>query len=136
MSYLDSDFNVFLEKSLTSTSSSSALDFDADVESIDAGKVKSGVLRSVDGKTVFDLDGSLNSWNDGLINRVEIGKFDDGEYGLRIRDRDGNLLLDFTGTRNLIQSPSGRLQADFGEAEQIRAYDQTNLRAIFGKIRE
>lgn len=131
MSYLDNDFNVFLDKFYQPSSSITALDFDADVESFDASKVVSGILRSTDGRTAVDLDKSLFSVNDGLIDRVEVGKFDDGEYGLRIRDREGNILVDITGTKNLLQSADQKMQLDLTD-KQFRVFDQFNLRILLG----
>jgi hypothetical protein len=132
VSYLDNNFDPFLEK-ISDSFTPTTVDQDALIESLNASKLNSGVVQSVDKRTSMDLDNSLYTVNDGLINRVEMGQFDDGEYGLRIRDRDGNLLIDITGTKNLLQSADGKFQIDLTN-KQLRVYDQFNLRVLLGLL--
>lgn len=132
MSYLDSDFNIFLDKPLSNQSDMTALDFDAQIDSISADKINSGTMQSPGGRTSLDLDEGSFVSNDGLINRVELGKTQDGGYGLIIRDEQGNVIFNFTGQVNLIQSRTGKMQFDFDE-EQARWYDNLYVRILIGK---
>jgi hypothetical protein len=133
VSYLDNGFDLFLDKTSPPSGEVSAIDQDAITDSISGSKISSGTISSNDGRSNLNLDDSLYSVSDGLVNRVEMGQFDDGEYGLRIRDRDGNLLIDITGTRNLLQSADGKFQIDLTD-KQLRVYDQFNLRVLLGLL--
>ena len=57
---------------------------------------------------------------------------EDGGIGLRIREKDGNELLNITGDRNIMQSRTKKMQLDLDE-EQARWYDEINLRIMIGK---
>lgn len=134
MSYLDSGFDAFFEKPLgLNNSQFSSIDQDVMLSPISANKIQDGVMSSSDNRTQLDLNSSLYTVSDGMVSRVQLGKFSDGEYGLRIFDRDGNVLIDITGENNLIQSPDGKLQLDLTR-KQLRAYDENNLRALFGEL--
>lgn len=89
-------------------------------------------MASENGRTAVDLDNGSILFGDGLVDRVRLGKMDDGSYGLVIKDTEGNVLLNITGETNLIQSKTGKMQIDLTE-EQARWYDELNLRILIGK---
>ncbi len=134
MNYLDTQFNDNLERDLFPVSGQlSSLDMDSVTQSLDIGKLTTtGSLKSSDGRLAFDLEGNTYIVNDGTIERVRLGRMDDGSYGLRIQDKDGNVILNITGETNLLQSSNGHMQLDL-TAEQMRIYDETNLRILLGK---
>jgi len=133
MSFLDSNFDPYLEKIVdTGSSEQSNQDFDALVDSFSGNKVVGGVLTSANGRSAYNLDDGTFIVNDGLAERARLGVMEDGGIGLRIRDKDGNELLNITGDRNIIQSKTKKMQIDLDE-EQARWYDEINLRILIGK---
>ena len=133
MSYLDSGFDPFLEKVADpGTAEISNQDYDALIDSLTGNKIVGGAISSVNQKMVFNLSDGTFIVNDGLSERIRLGFMENGEIGLRIRDKDGNELLNITGDRNIIQSRTGKMQLDLDE-EQARWYDEINLRILIGK---
>ncbi len=134
MSYLDSDFTASLQRDLfPGPTILSSLDLDAVTSSLDASKIASnGPINSADRTSVFDLNAGTYTVNDGTVERIRLGRMDDGSYGLIIKDKDGNIILNITGDNNLIQSSNGHMQLDL-LAEQLRVYDEANLRILLGK---
>lgn len=133
MSYLDQGYDPFLDRSVVSeTRETSALDTEAILQGVGAEQILSkGSINSVDGLMKYDLDNTIFKVNDGTIDRVLLGKFEDGEIGLRIFDKEGNKLFDMSGETNLIQSSDGRMQLDLTD-KQLRVFDETNLRVLIG----
>jgi hypothetical protein len=134
MSYTDLGYDDFLDRSISETSNELS---DFDVNSL-LGKVSgneissTGIIRSQEQRVSFDLDKELFSVNDGTIDRVLLGKFDDGEYGLRIFDRDNNRILDITGTSNVIKSSDEKMTIDLTN-NNIIVRDETNTpRVLIG----
>lgn len=134
MDYTDSGFNQLLERPFDNGAPGevSSLDYDALLESISADKIQGGTFTSQTNQNTLNLDTGTQVINDGTRERIRIGLMEDGSYGLRVQDQDGNILINITGTTNLIQSANGHVQFDLTE-EQIRIYDETKLRALFGK---
>lgn len=133
MSYLDSGFDPYLEKIADpGTSEVSNQDYDALIDSLSANKLVGGSITSVNQKAVFSLDDGTLIFSDGLAERVRLGFMENGEIGLRIRDKDSNELFNITGDRNVLQSKTGKMQIDLDE-EQARWYDEVNLRILIGK---
>lgn len=134
MSYLDSGFDSNMEKlpQVSGSGELSSLDFDAILQDITANKLVGGTVSSVDKTMAMNLDAGVFTVNDGLIDRVQLGRIEGGQYGLVIRDSDGNEIFRITGDKNLIQSKTGKMQIDLDE-EQARWYDETNLRILIGK---
>lgn len=96
-SFLDAGFNNFLVREFPQASSSqrdllSEDDFDSLVEGISGSKITSGTSRSKDNRLKINWDDSLLSFSDGLNDVVQIGVFDDGTSGVRIRDARGNMV--------------------------------------------
>lgn len=133
--YLDENFETNMERviDLGSPTEYSDIDFDAIIDSISASKILGGTMASNDGRTSLALDDGTFLSSDGLIDRVRLGKMDDGSYGLIIKDREGNVLFNITGETNLIQSKTGKMQIDLTE-EQARWYDDLYLRIGIGKF--
>ena len=133
MSYLNNNFSVFLEKNMDTPVELSNQDYDATTNSIDASKIVGGVVSSTDNKTQFDLNNNTYIINDGLAERVRLGIMEDGEYGIRIKDKDGNVLMNVTASEAILQGPLKRLQIDLIK-DQIRVFDDVNLRGLIGVL--
>lgn len=117
----------------TGISTIESIDTDILLEGISGQNILSdGSIKSVNERFDINLSGNTMAINDGVVERVRLGEMEDGEVGLRITDRDGNVLINITGSTNLIQSKTGKMQLDLDE-EQARWYDDKNLRIIVGK---
>lgn len=99
---------------------------------ISGSKVQGGVMETADGKTQLNLEQGFFGVNDGATQVVRLGVQEDGTIGLVIKDREGNVLLQFTGEVNVIQSPNQNFQADFNE-ERIVAKENGKTLALFGR---
>lgn len=136
MSYIDSGFNRFLEKPVrqeTGFRELDAMDTEQLIGDISGGKIIGGLLRSQDGKTSVNLDTGAFVVNDGRVERVRLGKQEDGTIGIVVRDDDDNVLIQITGETNFIQSPTGNLLIDFDE-ERVLVKDETGTpRILLGK---
>jgi len=134
MNYLDLGYDEFLSKIPPAPSGElDPLQQDQFSPEISGSKVQGGVMQTSDGKTVLDLEQGFFGVNDGAEQIVRLGVQEDGSIGLMIKNREGKLLLRFTGDINLIQSPNEHFQADFNE-ERILAKDQGGTPiALFGK---
>lgn len=135
MSYLDIGYNQFFDKSLIKKRETlSTIDAETYFDGIGAESlISSGTIFSQDKRLAMNLSENNFQVNDGTVERIELGKFDDDEYGLRVKDRDGNVLINITGTDNILQSPDGKMQIDLTN-KQIRVYDDSNLRVIMGEF--
>lgn len=133
MSYLDRGYNEYLEQSIIPQEIEySDLDIDMLFDSLGGQKIaSSGSIESQDRRLSLNLGDNLFAINDGTVDRVKMGKFEDGEYGLRIYDREGNVLMDITGTKNLIQSSDASMQLDLTD-KQFRVYEGNILRILMG----
>ena len=115
MSYVDIGFNEQLIREDTPSQTGQQLDalqFDKDVQEF-SGSRMTGVLQSSSGRTRLNLDEDFFVSSDGVIDRVRLGKQDDGSYGLVIKDENGNVLMNMTGLVNILQSSSKHMQVDF-----------------------
>lgn len=133
-SYLDSGFNDYLQREIMPpTNSLTSIDIDSLFEGIDASKIfSSGPIKSSDGRLAWDLEQNSYVVSDGQGERVRLGKMENGEYGLRIKDQNGNVLMNITGVENILQSSDGKMIIDFIKAN-IRIFDDHNLRTIVGR---
>jgi hypothetical protein len=131
--YQEAGYNVFIENPVFVTQGElSDLDAEALLGNISANKILgTGSISSQDGRLALNLGDNLFKVNDGTRDRVKFGLFEDGEYGLRIYDRDGNTLVDITGSNNLIQSSDGSMQLDMSD-KQFRVYEGNVLRVLLG----
>lgn len=135
MSYIDTGYDEFFERSIASpVEELQSIDADVVLEGISGQSILSdGSIESNNGKLAINLNKNSFSINDGVVERIRLGQTDDGEYGLIIKDREGNVLFNITSTSNLIQSSDGKMQLDLTD-KQFRVYDDDNLRAIFGEV--
>lgn len=135
MTYNESGYDEYMDRSLVSTQAQfSDLDMDTVFDGVSGNKIlPNGVISGIDGRVKFDLDNEVFVVNDGVRDRVKLGRFDDGEYGLRIEDADGNSLMDVTSSNNIFKSSDGKMEIDLTN-NQIRVYDDSNLRVIIGKV--
>lgn len=96
-SFLDAGFNNFLVREFPQASSSqrdllTEEDFDSLVQGVSGNKITSGISRSKDNRLKVNWDDGILSFSDGLNDVVQIGAFDDGTSGIRIRDARGNMV--------------------------------------------
>jgi len=135
MSYLDNGYDKWLEKTIINSQIEySDMDTDALIGNLSGSKILStGTIMSQDRKIQLNLDKNMFVVNDGTIDRLKMGKFDDGEYGIRIYDAKGNEIINITGTNNIIQSSDKLMQLDLS-AKQFRVYDGRNLRVLLGEL--
>lgn len=135
MSYVNSGYDQYFDKSIIGTSTQiSNIDADILLSEIDASSLtSSGSIKSNNNRLTLDLSDETFAVNDGTIERIRIGAFEDGEYGMRIVDKSGNILFNITGTTNLVQSPDQKMQLDL-TGKQLRVYDDKNLRVLLGEL--
>jgi hypothetical protein len=136
MAYQDIGFDEFLNRTPIAPQQSGALDAaetDNYLPQVSGSKIQGGQLTSPDGRTTVDLEAGLFKVSDGVQDIVQLGKIADDEIGIIIKDRNGNILLQFTGDTNLMQSPNKAFQANFND-ERLLAYNEQGVPvALFGK---
>lgn len=132
MSYLDLGFNenLSLANTVDQPQQMDPLAFEQLTPQIPGAKL-SGLIQSQDGRVKLDLDNNSLIISDGVVEAVRLGKLSDGTYGLLIKDKNGNKLMQM-GDINFIQSPTGAFKADF-DAENITASENETPIALFGK---
>jgi hypothetical protein len=130
--YTDIGFSSLMEREIPPSTDPSSIDLDAQIETMTAEKIRGGVLSSQDSRTQIGLDSGTYIVNDGVRERIRIGLMEDGTYGFRIQDKDGNQIMNINGENNIMQSVTGKMQIDL-TAEQLRFYDENNLRILIGK---
>ena len=81
----------------------------------------------------MNLDEDTFIVTDGVVERVRLGKQTDGSYGLLIKDENDNILMQITGTKNLLQSPSTNLSIDFNEEQLLIKNDGGTPIILLGK---
>jgi hypothetical protein len=138
MTYLDSGFNQFFQRQLGSSltggsGSISQYDFESQYLGLSANQIKSGVLSSRDGNLSLDLDEGIFIVTDGAVERIRLGKTEDGSYGLIVRDESGNTILQFTGDVNIIKSPDNSLELNFDNTQIIVRSVAGLIKVLIGK---
>lgn len=135
MAYNDLGYSEFFDRSIVQpTNYLQSIDSDVLLEGIDGESILGqGAVKSSNGRLIMDLDGNTFLVSDGTAERVRLGQMEDGGYGLRIKDRKGNVLLDMTDETNLIQSNDKRMQLNLS-LKKFLVYDQTNLRVLLGEL--
>lgn len=94
MTWEDLGYNKFLTKPKPAQIEYSDSDFDLLVRDISADKITSGVSQS---KTLkIDYNAGQITKAEGNITRLEIGKFTDGKFGMRVYDSSGTTVIDQT----------------------------------------
>ncbi len=133
--FTDFGYDEFFDKNISPTPQElTTIDSDILFQGISGQNIlSSGSIRSESGRLNLNLTDNIFSVNDGTIDRVKLGLFEDGQYGLRIVDQAGNVLMNITGKTNLIQSADGRMQLDMTN-KQFRVFDATNLRVLLGEL--
>lgn len=131
----DLGYDQFFDKSVALRGDNiPAIDSGVILEGITGADIlSSGTVRSQSGRLEMSLDGESFIVNDGTVERVRLGQMEDGEYGLRIQDKEGNVLFNITGVKNIIQGSDQRMQIDLTK-RQLRVYDDKNLRVIIGEF--
>ena len=114
--YTSLGFNDFLLRPLeASFTEKVGLDSSSSFEQISGLQIKGDKITSLNKSLSLDLENNSFTVRDGDVNRVEMGKLSDGSIGLIIRDNQGNVLMNISGTVNKITSPTGNLEVDFNE---------------------
>ena len=135
MAYNDLGYNDFFDRSIVQpTNFIQSIDSEVLLEGIEGETILGqGAVKSSNGRLIMDLDGNTFLVSDGTAERVRLGQMEDGGYGLRVKDRKGNVLLNLTDETNLIQSSDGRMKLDLS-LKKFLVYDQTNLRVLLGEL--
>src|SRR3990167_6203557 len=89
-------YNNFLRKELKLPQEISSDTFDLFTQNISANKIAEGVARSLNKVMFLDFDKGNLKLKQGNLTRVEIGKFIDDKFGLRVYDKSGNIVVDST----------------------------------------
>jgi len=109
------------------------LAFERFTDVISGSKIQGGAISSPDGKVKVDLENGVFKVNNGLEDLVSLGILPDGSVGLLIKDNKGNILMQISSDKNIIQSPNEHFQVDFVE-ERILAKDAGGTpRVLIGK---
>lgn len=135
MSYLDAGYDEFLSREASAPSSQmDALQFEQNVSEVSGSKINNGTIQSSSGSLKMDLDEDSFKIFDGVINRVELGKLEDGSIGLLIRDINGNILMQVTDTTNIIQSFNKHMQLSFNDETLIVTDEGNTPIVLLGKL--
>lgn len=78
-----------------------------------SGSKLTGLIQSKDNRIKLDLDNNTLIISDGVVERIRLGKQSDDSYGFILKDKNGNILLQFNDLGNLIQSPDQNSKLDF-----------------------
>ncbi len=123
--YTDYGYDNFLSMpDENNNNGTTGIAFDNENLGISGDLVQGGIMQSVDKNTTVDLQNGFINISDGSTDIIQLGKFPDGSYGLIVKDRSGNVLMQFTGDINLIQSPGKNMILDFN-AIQLGIFDDT-----------
>ena len=94
MIYTDLNYDNFFSKPQQGLPEYSDSDFDLLVQAISAGKITEGISQSKNLKIDYD-EGQIVRF-EGATSRLEIGKFSDGKFGMRVYDASGTTTIDNT----------------------------------------
>lgn len=97
---------------------------------MDADGIITGRLSSFDGYTYFDLINNIIKLRKS-IDRVIIGDFGSGNYGIKCYDASGNLLMRIDDSEQIIQSADGKTY--FNMKNQYFRVHSTTERVRVGK---
>lgn len=96
MDFTELGYNNFLKKEIKLPQEISSDTFDLFTQNISANKIAEGVARSLNKVMFLDFDKGNLKLKQGNLIRVEIGKFIDDKFGLRVYDKSGNIVVDST----------------------------------------
>ena len=96
MDFTELGYNNFLKKEIKLPQEISSDTFDLFTQNISANKIAEGVARSLNKVMFLDFDKGNLKLKQGNLTRVEIGKFIDDKFGLRVYDKSGNIVVDST----------------------------------------
>lgn len=128
-----SDYDAYFDASVVNREGEmTSLDGEVILEGLAPSQVlASGAITSQDNRMSLDLGGNNFVVNDGLVDRTQLGKFADGQYGFRVTDQSGNTLMNITGENNKIVSADGKMIIDLTN-NRILINDGTNDRILIG----
>lgn len=132
MSWSDIGFNENLSVAEIGSQQLDPLAFEQFTQEISGSKL-SGLLQSQDGRVKVDLDNNTIIISDGIVERVRLGKQADDSYGFILKDKSGNILIQFNDLVNLIQSPDTKLKLNF-DNNNLTVSDDGGIRVILGKL--
>jgi|CXWL01.1.fsa_nt_gi hypothetical protein len=138
MDYRDAGYDQFFQKTLlaldpTGAQNTTAFDAASQIQNLPAEKLAGGTFSSKEGNITMSLDDGFISFKSNGVERVRLGNSPDiVGASLIIRDGLGNILMQISDDKNIIQSPSTNLQLDFNE-ERILVLDNGLPRVLIGK---
>lgn len=89
MTFADLGFDKFLNKPSNSQNEIPEDEIDILLQAISGSKITEGVSQSTNKRMDVNYDQGQIQFKDGDNTRVEIGKFIDGKFGLRVYGADG-----------------------------------------------
>lgn len=133
MNYLDSGFDQYLLRPLeASYTEKIGIDSTSSSGQISGSQIKDKIT-SINGSFEIDLQKDRFAVKDGIINRIELGRLSDGSIGILIRDSDGNELIKFTESVNLMKSSNGAFEVNFTNEQIIVRDAGLTPRVLIGK---
>ena len=118
--YLDSGYDTYFQREVVPSSNNSDIsefDFESNYVGLSANQIASGSMLSSNGRVSFDLDNENFIIRDGVVQRLRLGKLESGGYGLLIKNKDGNTLMEISDNTNVIKSSNGRLELNFDNTQ-------------------
>jgi hypothetical protein len=100
MNYLDNNYDIFCNRTheLESNKRYNYSETISYIKDLPVYNLKNdGRVESHDNRVYFDLNNNKVVVEDGIRTRVEIGKHSDGNYGIRMWDDNGILMIDSYG---------------------------------------
>jgi len=135
--YLDSGFNNYFQREVVPNSGNSSqvsqFDFETNYIGLSANQIASGIMASANKRLSMDLDGESFVASDGVVQRVRLGRLEDGSYGLLIKDKNDNTLMQISGETNFLKSPNGRLEMNFDNTQILVKDTGDNVVALIGE---
>lgn len=134
MNYLDAGYDQFLSRIPPATDQElDPLQFEQNAPEVSASKIQGGIIQTTDGKTALNLEQGYFRVNDGATEVIRLGVQEDGTIGILIKDRDGNELMRFVGSTNILRSPQGNMELNFNETQLLLRDDGGTPFLLFGK---
>ena len=118
--YLDSGYDTYFQREVVPSSNNSDIsefDFESNYVGLSANQIASGSMLSSNGRVSFDLDNENFIIRDGVVQRLRLGKLESGGYGLLIKNKDGNTLMEISDNTNVFKSSNGRLELNFDNTQ-------------------
>lgn len=138
MAYTDIGYDEFLnriepESVQNNAQSLDPQQFDNFTDQISGSKIQGGIMRSADGKVLLDLETGYFQVTNNAQQNVRLGLQDDGTFGFMVKDKDGNIIVRFTGDENYIRSPQGNIELNLNLVQFLVRDDTNIVKVLLGK---